>query len=91
MIITDHFIEMASGSISGSSNPSGSIEKMGSTGDRDVPSSKISNVESEISMGVGERSQTGEQFLASDSFYHRMKTMVNKEDVQSILDKQKET
>ena len=72
--------------MSGSSDPFGSTERTRSIGGA---SSLKSNVESE-SMAE-KNSEKGEQFLASDNFYQRMEAMINKEDVQSILDKQKET
>lgn len=78
---------MASSSMSGSSNPFGSTERTRSIDG--APSSLKSNVESE-SMAE-KKFEKGEQFLASDNFYQRMEAMINKEDVQSILDKQKET
>ncbi len=77
---------MASSSISGSSNPVGSTERTESIGGSPTPSK--SNVKSETRP---EKSEKAEQFLASDSFYQRMERMINKEDVQSVLDKQKET
>lgn len=79
---------MASSSITGISNPFGATKRTAGTGD--VPKSLKSTVESE-SMAAEKRSEKQEHFSASDSFYQRMETMINKEDVQSILDKQKET
>lgn len=79
---------MASSSISGSNNPFGAIERTGGSGA--VPKSSKANVERE-SMAADKGSDGREHFSASDSFYQRMETMINKEDVQSILDKQKET
>lgn len=79
---------MASSSISGSSNPFGATEKTGGSGA--VPKSLKANVESE-SMATKKKSEEREHFSASESFYQRMETMINKEDVQSILETQKET
>jgi len=79
---------MASSSISESSNPFGATERTGGSGA--VPKSLKTNVESE-SMATERKSEEREHFSASESFYQRMETMINKEDVQSILDKQKET
>ena len=79
---------MASSSISGSSNPFGAIERTGVSGA--VPKSSKANVERE-SMAADKGSEGREHFSASDSFYQRMETMINKEDVQTILDKQKDT
>ena len=79
---------MASSSISGSSNQFLATVRTGGRGD--VPKSLKSNVESE-SMAAEKKSEKREHFSASDSFYQRMETMIIKEDIQSILDKQKET
>lgn len=75
---------MASSSLSGSSSRFGSTERTGGVGG--VPTSLKTNTESE-SMAA----EKGEQCFASDSFYQIMEAMINKEDVQSILEKQKET
>lgn len=79
---------MASSSISGSSNPFGATERMGGSGA--VPKSLKTNVESECRASEKKLDER-EHFSASESFYQRMETMINKEDVQSILEKQKET
>ena len=79
---------MASSSISGTSNPFGAIERTGGSGA--VPKSLKANVDSE-SRATEKKSEEREHFSASESFYQRMETMINKEDVQSILEKQKET
>lgn len=79
---------MASSSISGSSNPFGARERMGGSGA--VPKSLKANVESEC-RATEKKLDEREHFSASESFYQRMETMINKEDVQSILEKQKET
>ena len=79
---------MASSSISGSGNLFGATERTGGSGA--VPKSLKSSAESK-SMATDNKPEEREHFSASDSFYQRMETMINKEDVQSILDKQKET
>jgi len=79
---------MASSSIPGSSNPFVVTERTVQTGD--LPKSLKSDVERE-SMAAEKKSGKRAHFAASESFYQRMETMINKEDVQSILDKQKET
>ena len=79
---------MASSSFSGNSNPFGATERTAESGD--VPKSLKSNVTRE-SMAAEKKSGERAHFAASESFYQRMETMINKEDVQSILDKQKET
>lgn len=75
---------MMASSPASKSDTSRFVEKRGSTNDGNVRPSAASNVkrESEIK---------GEQFLASDSFYQRMEAMMKKDDVQAIIDKQKET
>ena len=81
---------MASSSISGSSNPFGATERTGGSGA--VPKSLKTNVESECRASEAKKKlDEREHFSASESFYQRMETMINKEDVQSILEKQKET
>ena len=79
---------MASSSISGSSNEFGTTERTVGTGD--VPKSLKSNVQREF-MATEKKSEEQEHFSASESFYQRMEIMINKEDVQSILEKQKDT
>ena len=78
---------MATHSHPGSSTPSEPTEKIGSTGKRDVPRTHV-KTESPRS---ARKSEEEESFMASDLFCHVMGTMINKQDVHSILEKQAET
>ena len=69
-----------------SSNPYGATEGLGISGERNAPS----NVKTGSPMS-SMKSDGEESFPASDLFCQRMRTMINKQDVQSMLEKQAET
>lgn len=83
-----HFMTlMASHSNPGRSHPPGPTEKFGIAGDHDTPGPHV-KTESPKSARKSEKEAS---FMASDLFCQRMGTMINKQDVHSILDKQTET
>ena len=65
-----------------------STEKFGIAGERDVGRSHVKTDSPRSSRKTEEKE---ESFMASDLFFQKMGTMINKQDVQSILDKQTET
>ena len=69
-----------------SNNSSGSTGKLGVSGDRSAPPSRATT----DSMRSA-KTEEEESFMASDLFCQRMGVMINKQDVQALLEKQAET
>lgn len=77
---------MASSSNPTSNNSSGPTEKLAISGDRPAPPSHI-----KTGSPTSAKTEKEESFMASDLFCQRMGVMINKNDVQALLEKQAET
>ena len=77
---------MASSSNPTSNNSSGSTEKLGISGDGYALPSHI-----KTGSPTSAKTEKEESFMASDLFCQRMGVMIDKRDVQELLEKQAET